>query len=97
MVNKTSKINKSFNNLANSLVKKYRVTKSGSKKEVATRLWKLRQHVMTIAELKLVEDYLHSVKKMPLKKRYKGPRYYTRKNGNSNLYCADKNNCVKIN
>ena len=71
------------------LIKKHKITKSGSKKEIATRLWKLRQHVMTLAELKLIEDFL----KMPPSKRYKGSRYYTRKNGN--LYCASKN-CLKI-
>jgi len=71
------------------LAKKYEITKSGSKKEIATRLWKHRQHVMTLAELKHIEDFL----KMPPSKRYKGSRYYTRKNGN--LYCATKK-CVKI-
>jgi len=56
------------------LVKKYNVTKSGSKKEIALRLWKL---VMSIADLKIIEDFL----KLPPAKRYKGTRYGIRKNG----------------
>jgi|APFre7841882654_1041346.scaffolds.fasta_scaffold35904_3 hypothetical protein len=63
------------------LTKKYSVTKSGSKKEVALRLWKLARHVMSVKDLKLIEDFLH----LPSAKRYKGTRYGTRKNGT--LYC----------
>jgi hypothetical protein len=59
------------------LVKKYAVTKSGSKKEIALRLWKLRHHVMSITELNRIEDFLN----VKQSERYKGPRYGTRKNG----------------
>ena len=58
------------------LVKKYVRGVSGSKKEIAVRLWKLRQHMMSLTELKMIEDYL----KIPQLKRYKGSRYRTRKN-----------------
>lgn len=64
------------------LVKKHHITKSGSKKEVAMKLLKGRPHMMTLSDLTLIEDYL----KIPPSKRYKGSRYYTRKNGR--LYCA---------
>jgi len=64
------------------LVKKYNVTKSGSKKEVAMRLRQVRPHMMTLSELNKVDEFL----KLPPRKRYKGSRYYTRKDGR--LYCA---------
>jgi hypothetical protein len=64
MVNKTRKLS-----ALQKLVKKYAVTKSGSKKEVALRLWKLRMHVMSVKDLKTVEDFL----KLEPAKRYKGP------------------------
>lgn len=64
------------------LLEKYNITKSGSKKEVALRLWKIRSHIMSLSDLKLIEDFLE----LPPSKRYKGSRYYTRKNGR--LYCA---------
>jgi len=49
------------------LVKKYHLTKSGSKKAISLRLWKLRSHVMLIGELKIIEDFLN----IPESKRYK--------------------------
>lgn len=58
------------------LTGKYRVTKSGSRKQLALRLWKLRQHIMTLAELKTIEDYL----KMPPSKRFNGQRFGYNKN-----------------
>ena len=61
MVNKTRKLS-----ALQKLVKKYAVTKSGSKKEVALRLWKLRMHVMSVKDLKTVEDFL----KLEPAKRY---------------------------
>ena len=64
------------------LTKKYGLTKSGSKKEIALRLWKLEKHVMSLKDLKVIEDFL----KVTESKRYKGPRYGTRKNGS--LYCV---------
>ena len=36
---------------------KYSVTKSGSKPQLALRLWKLRMHVMTLSDLKVIEDF----------------------------------------
>lgn len=60
------------------LVQKYVVTKSGSNKQVALRLWKLRQHVLSVSDLKKIEDYLG----LPPSKRYKGPRYLVKKDGN---------------
>ena len=64
------------------LVKKYHVTRSGSKRAIAQRLQKYSAHVMLLAELKFVEDFL----RLPPSTRFKGSRYYTRKNGS--LYCA---------
>jgi len=61
---------------------KYGVTKSGSKPQVALRLWKLRMHVMTLSDLKVIEDFLELIPS----KRYKGPRYSVKKNGD--LYCV---------
>ena len=48
------------------LVKKYNVTKSGSKKDVAMRLRQVRPHMMTLSELNMIEDFL----KLPPRKRY---------------------------
>ena len=79
MANKTRKIPDL--SILQKLTQKYQVTKSGSKKQIALRLWKLRMHVMTLGDLKIVEDFL----KLAPAKRYKGPRYGTRKNGS--LYC----------
>jgi len=73
----TRKINMSMKNLQK-LVSKHRVTRSGSKKEVAERLWKLHHHTMSLNELKKIEDFLQ----LPPSKRYKGPRFYVRDNGN---------------
>lgn len=73
----TRKINMSMTNLQK-LVSKHRVTRSGSKKEVAERLWKLHHHTMSLKELKKIEDFLQ----LPPSKRYKGPRFYVRDNGN---------------
>ena len=73
----TRKINMSMTNLQK-LVSKHRVTRSGSKKEVAERLWKLHHHTMSLTELKKIEDFLQ----LPPSKRYKGPRFYVRDNGN---------------
>jgi hypothetical protein len=50
------------------MVKKYHVTKSGSKTQVAQRLRQIVPHVMTLRDLKKVEDFL----KLPESKRYKG-------------------------
>ena len=63
------------------LTTKYKITKSGSKKQVALRLWKLEKHVMSLGDLKVIEDFL----KLAPAKRYKGTRYGTKKNGK--LYC----------
>lgn len=59
------------------LVSKYHVTKSGSNKQVALRLWKLQKHTMTLKNLKKVEDFLE----LTPAKRYTGPRYYVRNSG----------------
>jgi SAP domain-containing new25 len=48
------------------LAKKYTLTVSGSKKEIAKRIWTLRAHLLTKKELKLIEDYLE----LSLSKRY---------------------------
>ena len=64
------------------LVAKYHVTKSGSAKAVAQRLYTFKAHVMTLAEVALLEDFL----RLPSSKRFKGLRWYTRKNGS--LYPA---------
>lgn len=58
------------------MVKKYCVTRSGSRPNVAQRLLKLRGHVMTLTDLKKVEDFLG----LPPSKRYHGPRYREVKN-----------------
>ena len=70
MVNKTRK------NTLQKLTDKYGVTKSGSKHQIALRLWKLRRHVMSLGDLKIIEDFLN----LGPGKRYKGTRYGTRKN-----------------
>lgn len=81
MVNKTRKVKKlSVDNLQK-LTYKYGVTKSGSKKQIALRLWKLDRHIMSLGDLKNIEDFLN----LAPGKRYKGTRYGIRKNGN--LYC----------
>jgi hypothetical protein len=81
MVNKTRKVKEISMATLQKLVKKYSVTKSGSKQQIALRLWKLSRHVMTLGDLKLIEDFL----KLAPAKRYKGTRYGVRKNGT--LYC----------
>ncbi len=59
------------------MVKKYGVTKSGSRPEVARRLRQVVPHVMTLADLKKVEDFL----RIPPAKRWKGQRYYSQHRG----------------
>jgi hypothetical protein len=81
MVNQTRKVKDVSMDTLQKLTKKYSVTKSGSKKEIALRLWKLERHVMTLGDLKIIEDFL----KLTPAKRYKGTRYGRKKNGN--LYC----------
>lgn len=56
------------------MVKKYGVTSSGSKTQVAWRLRQIVAHTMTLADLKKVEDFL----KLPPEKRYKGGRIYVK-------------------
>jgi hypothetical protein len=70
MANKTRKVKEISADKLQKLVKKYAVTKSGSKKDIALRLWKLRRHVMYAEDLKVIEDFL----KVPLANRYKGTR-----------------------
>jgi len=67
MANITKKVKKVSMSDLQKLVKKHGLTSSGSKKDIALRLWKLRAHVMTLTELKLVEDFL----KLAPAKRYK--------------------------
>ena len=57
---------------------KYTLSPTGSKTELANRLWKLRSHVMTLKHLKIVEDFLN----MPKSKRFKGQRFHVLNNGN---------------
>jgi hypothetical protein len=78
MVSKTRKNKVLSMETLQKLTKKYGVTKSGSKNQITLRLWKLRMHVMTLDHLKIIEDFLN----LAPAKRYKGPRYGTRKNGN---------------
>ena len=78
MPNQTRKVKKLSTETLQKLTQKYQVTKSGSKKDLALRLWKLSRHVMTLGDLKIVEDFL----KLAPAKRYKGTRYGVRKNGN---------------
>jgi len=82
MANQTRKVKKLSTDALQKLTKKYQVTKSGSKKEIALRLWKLSRHVMTLGDLKTIEEFLN----LKPSKRYKGTRYGTRKNGS--LYCV---------
>jgi len=82
MVNKTRKVKGLSVDTLQKLTHKYGVTKSGSKKQIALRLWKLEKHVMTLGDLKIIEDFLN----LAPGKRYKGTRYGRRKNGN--LYCV---------
>jgi len=82
MVNKTRKIKDVSMDTLQNLVKKYQVTKSGSKKQIALRLWKLEKHIMSLRDLKIIEDFLN----LAPGKRYKGTRYGRRKNGK--LYCV---------
>ena len=82
MVNQTRKLKQLSTDTLQKLTTKYGVTKSGSKKQVALRLWKLEKHVMTLGDLKLIEDFLN----LGPSKRYKGTRYGVKKNGN--LYCV---------
>jgi len=82
MVNQTRKVKRLSMDTLEKLTKKYSVTKSGSKKQVALRLWKLEKHVMSLGDLKLIEEYLE----LTPSKRYKGTRYGVKKNGK--LYCV---------
>ena len=59
------------------MVKKYKVTKSGSRREVAKRLRQIVPHIMTLADLKKVEDFL----RLPPSQRYKGERFYVQSKG----------------
>lgn len=59
------------------LVSKYKVTRSGSKKNVALRLWKLTRHVMTLKNLKRIENHLGLIPS----ERFKGQRFYLRDDG----------------
>ena len=77
MANKTRKVEALSSTELQALVKKYVVTKSGSNKQVALRIWKLRQHVLSARDLKKIEDYLQ----LAPAKRYKGPRYTVKKDG----------------
>lgn len=81
MANKTRKVKDVSIKDLEKLKKKYRITTRGSKKAIASSLWKLEHHVMSVSNLKIIEDFL----KLPPSKRYKGPRYGVRKNGT--LYC----------
>ena len=76
MVNKTRKVKDLSVETLQKLVQKYKITKSGSKKEIALRLWKLEKHVMSLGDLKIIEDFL----KLPPAKRYNVTRYGIRKN-----------------
>jgi len=78
MPTKTRKNSKPSMSTLQKFVKKYHVTRSGSKKTIATRLWKLERHVMTLKNLKYIENFLA----LPPSKRYKGPRFYLRNDGN---------------
>jgi hypothetical protein len=59
------------------MVKKYHVTKSGSMKQVAQRLRQVVPHIMTLSDLKKVEDFL----RLPPSQRYKGERFYVQSKG----------------
>jgi hypothetical protein len=81
MVNKKIKVKKLSVEVLQKFAIKYYVTKSGSRKQLALRLLKHCSHIMTLKDLKIIEDFL----KLPQSKRYNGPRYGVRKNGT--LYC----------
>ena len=85
MVNKTRKIKQLSVDTLQKLAYKYGVTKSGSKKQIALRLWKLEKHVMSLGDLKIIEDFLN----LAPGERFKGTRYGRRKNGT--LYCVSGN------
>jgi ribosomal protein S13 len=87
-VNKTRKVKELSTDTLHKLTQKYGVTKSGSKKQIAFRLWKLERHVMSLVDLKMIEDFLN----LTQAKRYRGTRYGRRKNGN--LYCL-RGKCEK--
>ena len=59
------------------MVKKYKVTKSGSRTQVAQRLRQVVPHIMTLSDLKKIEDFLH----LPESKRFKGQRFYVKNKG----------------
>jgi len=59
------------------LVAKHRVTRSGSKTQIAKRLIALRAHVLPRNELDRLEDFLQ----MPPAKRYHGSRIRVDKKG----------------
>ena len=59
------------------LVVKYHTTKSGSARVLAERLLRTSSHVMLLSELAALEGFL----RLPPSKRFKGQRWYTRKNG----------------
>jgi hypothetical protein len=80
-VNKTRKVKNISIDTLHKLTHKYGVTKSGSEKQIALRLWKLERHVMSLRDLKIIEDFLN----LAPSKRYKGARYGRRKSGT--LYC----------
>ena len=82
MVNKTRKIKNLSMNTLQKLTKKYSTTKSGSKKQIALRLWKLEKHIMSLTDIKKIEDFLE----LTPSERYNGPKYGRRKNGT--LYCV---------
>ena len=63
------------------MVKKYGVTRSGSRSEVAWRLRTVVGHMMTLSDLKKVEDFL----KLPPSKRYHGARFRNVKNKKGQL------------
>ena len=63
------------------MVKKDGVTRSGSRPQVARRLLAVVGHMMTISDLKKVEDFL----RIPPSKRYRGPRYRDVKNKKGQL------------
>ena len=81
MVNKKIKIKKLSVEKLQKFANKYHVIKSGSRKKLALNLWKHCKHIMTLKDLKIIEDFL----KLSQSKRYNGPRYGVRKNGT--LYC----------
>ena len=85
MVNNTRKVKVVSMETLQKLTRKYGVTKSGSKKQIALRLWKLEKHGMSLGDLKIIEDFLN----LAPGKRFKGTRYGRRKTGS--LYCISGN------